>query len=130
MANVSALWHALYPTEQPRQLWRLPACARSLRVFIYDLPADFHHALLAKMEQRRSTSSCDYARSDCWERTRSKPRPDQWDYSSLRQYSAEVPILAKFLQMPLLTADPRSADLLVVPWFGSTELSGGAYMPW
>lgn len=43
------------------------------------------------------------------------------DYSLLRQYAAEVPILAKFLLMPH-AAHPAEADLFVVPFFGSTEL--------
>ena len=46
-----------------------------------------------------------------------------WDYSNQRQYAAEVPLLAKFMQMPMQTASADEADLFVVPWFGSTELS-------
>lgn len=130
MVNLTWMWRLNYPAEQPRPLRQLPACARSMRIFIYNLPHSYHASLLTAMESRRGSSSCDYARSDCWERTRSKPIGGNWDYSVLRQYAAEVPILAKFLQMPRLTSDPESADLLVVPWFASTELSGGAYMPW
>ena len=43
------------------------------------------------------------------------------DYSLLRQYAAEVPILAKLLLLPH-AAHPSEADLFVVPWFASTEL--------
>eukprot|EP00316_Scyphosphaera_apsteinii_P008772 CAMPEP_0119341994 /NCGR_PEP_ID=MMETSP1333-20130426/103768_1 /TAXON_ID=418940 /ORGANISM="Scyphosphaera apsteinii, Strain RCC1455" /LENGTH=474 /DNA_ID=CAMNT_0007354111 /DNA_START=257 /DNA_END=1678 /DNA_ORIENTATION=- len=106
----------------------LPDCARNLKVYVYDLPSTYHANLLEKMERRRGKSSCDYERSACAEIVRSRPRADNWDYSNLRQYAAEVPILYKFMQMP--QTGPEQADLFVVPWFASTELSGFEYTPW
>jgi len=113
------LWARIYPKATLAEL-TLPPCARGLKVFIYDLPAEWNSDLLEHMEKRvRVRSNCDYARSPCIELQRDDEVINQslkWSgYSNHRQYAAEVPLLAKFLQMPLQTSDPAQADLFVVP---------------
>ena len=127
--HVARLWSDLYPHVAYRPVANLPSCAREFKVWVYDLNRTFNGALLDSMERRRGTSSCDYERAACVESTRSRSRPDGWDYSNLRQYAAEVPLLAKLLRMQH-AATPQDADLIVVPWLASTELSGHAYTPW
>ena len=128
-----SLWDRIYPNATPVRLQQLPACARGMRVFVYNLSDDYHARLLAKAEQHRGSANCDFARSPCEEKTRSVAKKrDAWDYSNVRQYSAEVPLLAKFLLMPQ-AASADEADLFIVPWLASTEMavaSGGRMLWW
>lgn len=118
-----ALYASIFPNVEPSSTpLRLPQCARHLTVFVYDIPPTFHIDLLNTIERRRGKANCDWARSPCIERTREPV------YSSLRQYSAELPLLAKLLSMPQAAA-PEDADLIVVPWLASTELSA-QNRPW
>ena len=116
------LWPSVFPNAQPAPLLQLPSCAQRYRVFVYDLPQAFHAGLLTQMEKQRGRANCDFARSPCIEVTREPT------YSSLRQYEAEVPLLAKLLLMPQARR-PEDADLIVVPWLASTELSA-EQRPW
>ena len=126
-----ALWDSLFPhTPRSAHPIHVPRCAKkSMRVWVYDLPRTCNSELLRRMELRRGASSCDYERSSCVETVRSRPRRDGWDYSNLRQYAAELPLLAKLLQLPRART-PQEADLFVVPYLASTELSGHQYTPW
>lgn len=125
-----ALWDGLFPhTPRSAHPIHVPRCAKSMRVWVYDLPRTYNSELLRRMELRRGASSCDYERSSCVETVRSRPRRDGWDYSNLRQYAAEIPLLAKLLQLPRART-PQEADLFVVPYLASTELSGHQYTPW
>ena len=113
------LWARIYPNAALSEL-TLPPCARGLKVFVYDLPAEWNSDLLEHMEKRvRVRSNCDYVRSPCIELQRDDEVINhslKWSgFSNHRQYAAEVPLLAKFLQMPLQTSDPAQADLFVVP---------------
>jgi hypothetical protein len=117
------LWDRIYPNASPTNLSKIPSCARKLKVFVYDLSAKWNSALLDQMESSyRRRSNCDYARSHCQERARDDDPHGLFGiaYSNYRQYAAEVPLLAKFLQMPQ-TDDPEQADLFVVPYFHSTD---------
>ena len=116
------LWGSVYPNARPVPLLQLPRCAHLYAVFVYDLPREFHVGLLDQMEKARGQANCDFARSPCVE-TRREPL-----YSTLRQYAAEVPLLAKLLMMPRASR-AVDADLIVVPWLASTELSAER-RPW
>ena len=113
------LWDSIYPNAQPNPP-RIPLCARAPKVHVCNLSSSWNADLLQFMEKRRGKANCDYARSPCVETTHSGTGK-MTDYSLLRQYAAEVPILAKLLMMPH-AAPPNEADLFVVPWFASTEL--------
>lgn len=116
------LWEALFGhAPAPPQL---PPCAAGLRFFVYNLSLDYNAHLLSAMERRRGASSCSYARAPCMENARSMVASTgaSWDYSNLRQYGAEVPLLAKLMLLPRAQR-PEEADYFVVPWFASTELS-------
>eukprot|EP00927_Polykrikos_kofoidii_P014854 TRINITY_DN16564_c0_g1_i1.p1 TRINITY_DN16564_c0_g1~~TRINITY_DN16564_c0_g1_i1.p1 ORF type:complete len:867 (+),score=74.10 TRINITY_DN16564_c0_g1_i1:122-2602(+) len=85
-----------------------------LRVFIYDLPADFHVSLIQEMNRGSlNISNCDWMSAPCDENV--------WGgrISGRRQYSAETQILLKFLQAP--TVDPTDANLFIVPFLVRTE---------
>ena len=117
-----AAWRTIYPNVEPARRLKLPSCARHWSVFVYDLPPMFHAELLESMEKQRGKANCDWARSPCIERHREPA------YSSLRQFAAEVPLLAKLLSLPQ-ASHAEDADLIVVPWFASTELSA-EQRPW
>ena len=128
-AHVRAIWAAVFPHVKRVPLRRLPAsCATRPRVFVYNLSSRWHADLLASMERGRGTANCDYARSPCPEESHSSTGKN-WDYSNLRQYAAEVPLLAKLLSLPHAAA-PNEADLFVVPWFAATELSSARRRQW
>jgi hypothetical protein len=91
----------------------LPANCPSLRIFVYNLPDEFHLDLIRSVEDERKGSSCDWARSQCIELKRNGY------YSLYRQHAAEVPILAKFLSLHQ-TSNVTEADFLVVPFLAST----------
>jgi len=108
------MWSSLYPDTEPMAPERLPECGKKLKVFVYQLPPKFHADLLSKAESARNISQCGWERGPCWEKKR-----DQ-EYSTMRSYAAEVPMLAKFLMMPHVTSNANEADIFVVPWFGAT----------
>eukprot|EP00966_Prymnesium_polylepis_P286717 6622715-Prymnesium_polylepis.1 len=116
------LWPQIYPNARPAPPLQLPRCAQRLRVFVYELPRPFHAGLLDEAERSRGRANCDFARSPCVE-TRREPT-----YSSLRQYEAEVPLLAKLLLLPRASR-AEDADVIVVPWLASTELTAEG-RPW
>ena len=125
-ANSRDLWTELYPNTSPAPPVNLPACAQRLRVFVYHLSfpnvkgaATSQSAMLDRIEKRRGNSSCDFARSACFE-TRASNTGGGVDYSNVRQYAAEVPLLAKLLLLPP-ARHASDADLFVVPWLTSTE---------
>eukprot|EP00966_Prymnesium_polylepis_P318432 7355049-Prymnesium_polylepis.1 len=138
-AMLSPLYAELFPNAPPVALQALPACAQQLKVYVYDhlqinaskvsrdVDVEQRAATTAdvvnEVERRRGRANCDWARSPCRETTTSRTGGN-WDYSNQRQYAAEMPLLAKLLLMAArrpTTAD--EADLYVVPWLGSTELS-------
>jgi hypothetical protein len=67
----------------------IPKCAKSFKFYIYRLPSRFNDDLITEYERQRGTSSCDFARSPCLELVRDH------EYSSMRQYAADIPILGK-----------------------------------
>ena len=132
-ADIRSLWATLYPSAAPTVLHELPSCAQHLKVFVYNLSfplvwlradngtvASTQANMLRLMEARRGAANCDYARSPCHEKSASNTG-NNTDYSNLRQYAAEVPILAKLLLLPQ-TRRAADAHLFVVPWLASTEL--------
>eukprot|EP00929_Paragymnodinium_shiwhaense_P013235 TRINITY_DN121100_c0_g1_i1.p1 TRINITY_DN121100_c0_g1~~TRINITY_DN121100_c0_g1_i1.p1 ORF type:complete len:2180 (-),score=495.11 TRINITY_DN121100_c0_g1_i1:42-6581(-) len=87
---------------------------RGLKMFIYDLPSTFNDDLIEEMEQQAKAagSTCDYMLSPCTEKKHTG------DYSTARQWGAEVMIVRKFLAAgsQFRTSDPAMADLFVVPF--------------
>eukprot|EP00931_Biecheleriopsis_adriatica_P117086 TRINITY_DN92639_c0_g1_i1.p1 TRINITY_DN92639_c0_g1~~TRINITY_DN92639_c0_g1_i1.p1 ORF type:complete len:846 (-),score=104.21 TRINITY_DN92639_c0_g1_i1:37-2574(-) len=82
----------------------------SLRVFIYDLPEEFHLDMIHRTPGRWGTSSyCDWMLTPCDE--------EIWagKASAYRQTGADVQILLKFLRAPRVA--PKNANLFVVPFF-------------
>ena len=126
-ANIARLWEELFPkATRPDKLLHLPRCAQKLKVFTYNLSfpsIEFENRtvpssqslLLQMMEHHRGSANCDWARSPCVETTSSNTGKGD-DYSNLRQYAAEVPLLAKLLSLPQ-TRQAEEADLFVVPYF-------------
>ena len=119
-----AIHAALYP-RAPYTPWTkpLPGCPRHLKAFTYGLNRTYHAAILDAVEQpgRRRGANCDFARTPCVETTRSNSGGG-WDYSGLRQYAAEVPLLQRLLRLEQ-TDQPHLADIFVVPWLASTDVN-------
>ena len=135
--SLSPLYRELYPDVPPVQLKHLPSCAAGLRVFVYNLTINATRTfslsderaratttadVLRDLERQRGRANCDWARSPCLE-TQHSLTGGNWDYSNQRQYAAELPLLAKFMLMPRQTTVAAEADIFVVPWLGSAELT-------
>ena len=135
-ASLRADYAELFPHAPltPPLTSTLPLCAKKLRVFVYtnltftdgrfDGGASTAEVLRV-LELQRARANCDWARSPCLETSHSGTGGN-WDYSNQRQYTAEVPLLAKFISMAATRrrAWPAAeADLFVVPWLGSSELT-------
>eukprot|EP00928_Gymnodinium_smaydae_P086853 TRINITY_DN71269_c0_g1_i1.p1 TRINITY_DN71269_c0_g1~~TRINITY_DN71269_c0_g1_i1.p1 ORF type:complete len:572 (-),score=118.43 TRINITY_DN71269_c0_g1_i1:54-1769(-) len=92
---------------------------RLMRVYIYPLHRRFNAELLNRLQVGgwSSGSECDYGLTPCTE--------ERWNglFSVNRQFATEVLTLLKFLAAPpgVLTSDPDSADLFVVPYFAKTD---------
>ena len=95
-------------------LSHVPSCAKDLTFYVYELPSKFNNLLLNSIELLHGDSQCDFARSPCLELTRDP------HYSNVRQYAADVPILAKFLSLNL-TNTPQQADFFVVPFYSAVS---------
>ena len=124
-ADVRRLFARLFPlVDYAHAQPVLPECAAGWKVFVYDLPPRFHATLQERLERARGPANCGWLRGACLERSQSKSY-GEFSYSNLRQYAAELPLLAKLLRMEQ-TDDPLKADLIVVPWLMATEVAAAA----
>ena len=94
--------------------------SRSLKVYIYPLPASMHGKRVRAMTDamRLGGSACSYGLGTCH-----LDRPFH-GLSLLEDFSAEAVILAKFLAAAdrgALTDDADQADIFLVPWLSAAE---------
>eukprot|EP00929_Paragymnodinium_shiwhaense_P015444 TRINITY_DN123535_c0_g1_i1.p1 TRINITY_DN123535_c0_g1~~TRINITY_DN123535_c0_g1_i1.p1 ORF type:complete len:905 (-),score=169.00 TRINITY_DN123535_c0_g1_i1:105-2819(-) len=94
-----------------------------LKIYVYELPDLFHEDLVAEMEEeaKAAGSNCDFMLSACTEKRH------VGDFSTARQWGAEVVILRKFLANPNRVYDPEIADVFVVPYLAGTACRLGGH---
>ena len=105
----------------------------SLRIFVYDLPREFHHDRLREYLQllKKAGASCGLPTEPCaetsWSNSASSDipgeRPNGGGVQESMQCAASIPLLLKFLSWGNLTTDPSSANILLVPSLKKNEIS-------
>lgn len=112
------LWNQIYPVfPVPTKISGLPQCASKMKVFIYNLPNQYHIDVLTWVNQQHRNSGP----KDCGVATSPTPCAESHTeaMSGIASHSAEMFLMSKFLLLPQ-TAIPSEATLFIVPFFMSS----------